>query len=337
MSARLLSRASLIVVGVAAMPYAALADGLVIPGYGQSEADRDQVRPYRAAVFPPQQYNILGQPVPPPDLYARPSYRQTPFPPENGRYGGGFIEMLMTGETDGPSRRAPVPAYAPAAYAQPAPSPVYAARRATLPQTGLPDYTPQPPAYYGSRPNAQGAAQQQAYAQQAAYAPQSAADDPIANDPGLTTRPINPIYQRQDVAYEGRERPGTIIIDTPDKFLFLVQPGGRALRYGIGVGRPGFAWAGVKTISRKAEWPGWTPPAEMLARRPDLPRHMDGGPANPLGARALYLGSSLYRIHGTNEPYTIGTNVSSGCIRMMNDDVVDLYGRVGVGTRVIVL
>ncbi len=109
------------------------------------------------------------------------------------------------------------------------------------------------------------------------------------------------------------------------------------MRYGIGVGRPGFSWSGVKTISRKAEWPDWTPPAEMLARRPDLPRHMDGGPANPLGARALYLGSSLYRIHGTNEPETIGTNVSSGCIRMMNEDVIDLYGRVGVGTRVIVM
>ena len=147
MSARLLSRASLIVLGVAMMPYAAWADDLVIPGYGRTEADRDQPRSYRAAVFPPQQYNILGQPVPPPDLYARPGYRQTPFPPEQGRYGGGFIEMLVTGETDGPRHRTPAPAYAPAAYAQPAPSPVYAAPRATLPQAGLPDYTPQPPAY----------------------------------------------------------------------------------------------------------------------------------------------------------------------------------------------
>ena len=106
------------------------------------------------------------------------------------------------------------------------------------------------------------------------------------------------------------------------------------MRYGIGVGRPGFAWSGLKTVSRKAEWPDWTPPSEMLARRPDLPRHMAGGPANPLGARALYLGSSLYRIHGTNEPTTIGQSVSSGCIRMMNDDVIDLYERVPVGTRV---
>jgi lipoprotein-anchoring transpeptidase ErfK/SrfK len=144
-------------------------------------------------------------------------------------------------------------------------------------------------------------------------------------------------FRRQEVAYDGRERPGTIIIDTPNKFLFLIQPNGRAVRYGIGVGRPGFEWSGVKTISRKAEWPGWTPPPEMMLRRPDLPSHMDGGPANPLGARALYLGSSMYRIHGTNEPATIGTNVSSGCIRMMNQDVIDLYNRVPLGTRVIVL
>jgi lipoprotein-anchoring transpeptidase ErfK/SrfK len=148
---------------------------------------------------------------------------------------------------------------------------------------------------------------------------------------------VDPQFHRQEVAYDGRERPGTIVIDTPNKFLFLVQPNGRALRYGIGVGRPGFEWSGVKTISRKAEWPGWTPPPEMMLRRPDLPEHMDGGPANPLGARALYLGSSMYRIHGTNEPSTIGTNVSSGCIRMMNQDVIDLYNRVPVGTKVIVI
>jgi lipoprotein-anchoring transpeptidase ErfK/SrfK len=144
-------------------------------------------------------------------------------------------------------------------------------------------------------------------------------------------------FRRQEVDYGGWERPGTIVIDTPHKFLYLVEPGRRALRYGIGVGRPGFEWSGVKTITRKAEWPGWTPPPEMMLRRPDLPAHMDGGIGNPLGARALYLGSSLYRIHGTNEPWTIGQNVSSGCIRMMNQDVIDLYNRVAVGTKVIVL
>ena len=156
-------------------------------------------------------------------------------------------------------------------------------------------------------------------------------------DPRRLQRGIDPIYQRQEIDYGGPQKPGTVVIDTEHKFLFLVETGGKALRYGIGVGRPGFTWRGVKTISRKAEWPSWTPPEDMLKRRPDLPKYMAGGPDNPLGARALYLGSSLYRIHGTNEPYTIGTNVSSGCIRMMNKDVEDLYGRVAVGTKVIVM
>ena len=150
-------------------------------------------------------------------------------------------------------------------------------------------------------------------------------------------RGFDPKFEKQLVDYHGKESAGTIVVDTPNKFLFLVQGGGKALRYGIGVGRPGFTWSGVKTISAKKEWPDWTPPPEMLARRPDLPRHMEGGPENPLGARAMYLGSSLYRIHGSNEPWTIGTNVSSGCIRMRNEDVIDLYGRVNVGARVIVL
>jgi len=150
-------------------------------------------------------------------------------------------------------------------------------------------------------------------------------------------RPLDPKYEKQMVEYHGKESPGTVVIDTPNKFLFLVQGDGKALRYGVGVGRPGFTWSGVKTVSAKKEWPAWTPPPEMLARRPDLPRHMEGGPQNPLGARAMYLGSSLYRIHGSNEPWTIGTNVSSGCIRMRNEDVIDLYGRVGVGARVVVI
>jgi lipoprotein-anchoring transpeptidase ErfK/SrfK len=148
---------------------------------------------------------------------------------------------------------------------------------------------------------------------------------------------VDPRYGRQVVRYGGGHQPGTIVIDTPNKFLYLVQPGGVAIRYGIGVGRPGFSWAGVKTVSMKREWPDWRPPAEMLKRRPDLPRYMPGGLDNPLGARALYLGSSLYRIHGTNEPHTIGRAVSSGCIRMLNEDVVDLYNRVRVGTRVVVI
>jgi lipoprotein-anchoring transpeptidase ErfK/SrfK len=141
---------------------------------------------------------------------------------------------------------------------------------------------------------------------------------------------------RQLVRYDGPYKPGTIIINTSERRLYLVQPDGTALKYGIGVGREGFQWSGTQSITRKAEWPDWRPPSQMLKRRPDLPHYMPGGPANPLGARAMYLGSSMYRIHGSNEPETIGTAVSSGCIRMTNDDVIDLYNRVRVGTTVVV-
>jgi len=180
--------------------------------------------------------------------------------------------------------------------------------------------------------------QQPAYQQQPSYQPQGPllpAAPQAASEPGQPA--FDPKFEKQLVDYHGKESPGTIVVDTPNKFLFLVQGDGKALRYGIGVGRPGFTWAGVKQISAKKEWPDWTPPPEMLVRRPDLPRHMEGGPQNPLGARAMYLGSSLYRIHGSNEPWTIGTNVSSGCIRMRNEDVIDLYGRVNVGAKVVVI
>ena len=171
------------------------------------------------------------------------------------------------------------------------------------------------------------------------YAPQSASPQQNYQPEQQQGRKgiLDPRFRRQLVNYDGNEKAGTIVIDTNERFLFLVMGEGQALRYGIGVGRPGFEWAGVKSVSRKAEWPDWTPPDDMLERRPDLPRFMPGGPGNPLGARALYLGSSLYRIHGTNEPQTIGKAVSSGCIRMVNDDVIDLYNRVRVGTKVIVI
>ena len=162
-----------------------------------------------------------------------------------------------------------------------------------------------------------------------AYAPSSQGD--------MSAYPIDPKYNRQVVDYPTDQKPGTIVIDTPNKFLYLVEDDGKALRYGIGVGRPGFTWAGVKEITAKREWPDWRPPSDMLQRRPDLPPYMPGGIGNPLGARAMYLGSTLYRIHGSNEPWTIGTNVSSGCIRMRNDDVTDLYNRVKIGTKVVVI
>lgn len=141
---------------------------------------------------------------------------------------------------------------------------------------------------------------------------------------------------RELVSYSGKQAPGTIVIDTKERRLYFVMPDGKAMRYGVGVGRPGFEWGGSMAITRKQEWPTWTPPPQMLKRRPDLPRFMPGGPENPMGARALYLGSSLYRIHGSNEPETIGQAVSSGCIRMVNDDVIDLFERARVGTRVVV-
>ena len=143
--------------------------------------------------------------------------------------------------------------------------------------------------------------------------------------------------RRQTVQYVTAEAPGTIVIDTPNTYLYFVLGGGKAIRYGVGVGREGFTWSGVKTIERKSEWPDWVPPAEMLQRQPYLPRFMAGGPGNPLGARAMYLNGTVYRIHGTNAPDTIGKRVSSRCIRILNDDVIDLYGRTQVGTKVVVL
>ena len=200
------------------------------------------------------------------------------------------------------------PAYAPAAYDYPVAvsQAGYQASvnplRGSLPPGGLPDYRSQVVAG-----NSEATYNQPDYGQSPAYADPNGGYGPVSGESG---RPMNPTFYRQVVAYSGHERPGTIIIDTPEKFLYLVQANGQAIRYGIGVGRPGFSWSGVKRVSRKAEWPAWTPPSQMLKRRPDLPRHMVGGEANPLGARALYLGSSMYRIHGTNEPYTIGTKVS---------------------------
>jgi lipoprotein-anchoring transpeptidase ErfK/SrfK len=162
--------------------------------------------------------------------------------------------------------------------------------------------------------------------------------DPPLRDQGDGSAGVVPErLRRAVVALDTREAPGTIIIDTGNTALYYVLGQGRAVRYGVGVGREGFTWAGVQTISRKAEWPDWYPPAEMIARQPYLPRFVAGGPGNPLGARAMYLGSSQYRIHGTNDPSTIGKFVSSGCIRLTNEDVADLFSRVDVGTRVVVL
>jgi lipoprotein-anchoring transpeptidase ErfK/SrfK len=254
--------------------------------------------------------------------------------PARGAMGGGFIEFLMTGTT--PQHRQGAPVYAaPRGPSMPRAIPV---ARPVMPAPDYrPDIVPVPVPRGGS-------VQQQAFA-----GPARLEDDPRSLPAVIgrgvqrdrTPAPIqpgfDPRFEKQEIAYNGPHAPGTLVIDTPSKYLYLVQGNGRALRYGIGVGRPGFEWAGVKTISMKRTWPDWRPPSEMLKRRPDLPRYMAGGPENPLGARAMYLGSSLYRIHGTNEPETIGRAVSSGCIRMRNQDVEDLYERVRVGTKVIVI
>jgi lipoprotein-anchoring transpeptidase ErfK/SrfK len=166
----------------------------------------------------------------------------------------------------------------------------------------------------------------------AANAPAVEADQPPASD-----APMRANLRRQVVAYQTREAPGTIVIDTANTYLYFVLSGGQAIRYGIGVGREGFDWSGVEKVSRKQEWPDWHPPAEMIERQPNLPRFMAGGPGNPLGARAMYLGNTLYRIHGTAEPNSIGQRVSSGCIRLLNEDVIDLFDRTPVGARVVVL
>jgi len=216
--------------------------------------------------------------------------------------GGGFIEFLFGG------------AQARQQYAAP---PQY---------QQAPQYVAPPPAAYpGSTQEAQ-----------PRYASADPAVDPTAEQ-RQPDRRMDPRFERQEVEYHGKEEPGTIVIDTPNHFLYLVEEGGKAMRYGVGVGRPGFTWSGVHTISAKKEWPDWVPPKEMLERQPYLPHFVSGGPNNPLGARALYLGSTLYRIHGSNEPWTIGHNVSSGCIRMRNADVIDLYKRVKVGTKVVVM
>ena len=274
-----LSLASALISPLSLAPALAGTDPLVIPGLGPEDQVLPEALPRRRADL--RQTAARAAPV-----------------ASAGRYGGGFIELLMTGQAQG----RPI---AMSAASMASRQPLIA-----VPLRG--------PARNDAR---------RVPAALMAYAPVEAA----------LRRVLDPRFERQEVDYGGGHAPGTIVIDTPNKFLYLVENNGRALRYGIGVGRPGFEWSGVKSISRKAKWPAWTPPAEMLLRRPDLPRHMEGGPQNPLGARAIYLGSSLYRIHGTNEPQTIGTNVSSGCIRLTNDAVTDLFDRVKIGAKVIVM
>src|SRR5882672_9281875 len=223
-------------------------------------------------------------------------------------------------------------------YGRPAgPPPVIYSDRAPYPSD---DRAMRPPQAVGGAPGTTGALQQQPQQQPAVGAdgkPLVLSALPPEEQPEVGPAQLPPNLRRQEVAFPTKEPAGTLVVDTPNTYLYYVLGGGRAIRYGVRVGRDGFTWTGVQKVSRKAEWPDWHPPTEMIERQPYLPRFMAGGPGNPLGARAMYLGSTVYRIHGTNQPSTIGKFVSSGCIGMLNEDVSDLFERVKVGTRVVVM
>jgi lipoprotein-anchoring transpeptidase ErfK/SrfK len=268
------------------------------------------------AYSPPPPANYA--PRPPEPIY--PGQAQQPYPPA----------QMQAAPTPAPGTNFPPPADYPWVHQQGSyPAPVAAAPPAGPYNGQAPDTnSPRPPGEVTTGPNA---------APTAAPSSQVAALPPDIRPEEGAPAQLPPQFQRQVVNFPSTEPVGTIIIDTPHTYLYLVLGNGQALRYGIGVGREGFTWSGTERISKMSEWPDWHPPKEMIERQPYLPRFMAGGPSNPLGARALYLGNTLYRIHGTNQPSTIGSFVSSGCIRLVNEDVEDLYSRVRVGTRVVVL
>jgi len=280
----------------------------------------DDLPPYD----PPPGYRQPG----PQDRYALPprGYEPQPPGPQFGRRAPAYPEDVEpTLAPPGNIYREPPPGYEPIDPRS---------------RIGRPNYGTQPPNYGAAPPPESQPGTQDALRPPLSIGPQ---DDVVGALPPEDrpetgpTKELPPQFRRNMVDYRTREPAGTIIIDTSNTYLYLVLGNGKAMRYGIGVGRDGFTWAGAEKVSRMAEWPDWHPPTEMIERQPYLPRFMAGGPGNPLGARALYLGKTLYRIHGTNQPSTIGTFVSSGCIRLTNDDVADLYTRVTVGTRVVVL
>jgi len=281
------------------------------PRNGQGYYEPGPYGPYAEPPYPaPPPYADADPPRPPAGIY--PEERAAPrnygyqYPPDYPAYPGGPYQGPRPGLG---AQQAPQPGYGPGP--QPA-GPQYG-------YGGSPG-EPRPPAVTGSTRD-----------------PQFASLPPDYQPEEGSPAELPGNLRRQVVGYPTKEPAGTVIIDTAHTFLYYVMGNGQALRYGIGVGREGFTWAGEERISRMAEWPDWHPPAEMIERQPYLPRFMAGGPGNPLGARALYLGKTIYRIHGTNQPSTIGQYVSSGCIRLLNEDIADLYGRVNVGTRVIVL
>ncbi len=304
------------------------------PDFDQLEDD--EAPPQNSAALPPP-----GPVLSPDDpRYGRPLYtdRAPPAPtgpilsPDDPRYGrpaGAPVAAVPTGPILSPDDPR---------YGRPAgpPQVIYADRPAGAPPAD-PNAAPRPPEGIGAPTAVTGTVPQQAQpAVGADGKPLTIAALPPEDQPEAGPAQLPPSLRRQEVAFVTKEPAGTIIVDTPNTFLYYVLGQGRAIRYGVRVGRDGFTWTGVQKITRKAEWPDWHPPPEMIERQPYLPRFMAGGPGNPLGARAMYLGSTVYRIHGTNQPSTIGKFVSSGCIGMLNDDVSDLFDRVKVGTRVVV-
>jgi lipoprotein-anchoring transpeptidase ErfK/SrfK len=247
--------------------------------------------------------------------------------PDDPRYGRPAAAPVYSAAPNGPVMSPDDPRYGrPAAP----PAVIYADRPGTAPQPYDDTGAPRPPAGVSGTAEAPAAAAPD-------NRPMTVAALPPEEQPDAAPAQLPPNLRRQEVAFATKEPPGTIVVDTPNTYLYYVLGNGRAIRYGVRVGRDGFTWTGVQKITRKAEWPDWYPPSEMIERQPYLPRFMAGGPGSPLGARAMYLGSTVYRIHGTNQPSTIGKFVSSGCIGMLNEDVSDLFDRVKVGTRVVVL
>lgn len=293
------------------------------------------IGPAAAQYYPPAQGYQPYPPPPPPGYGPPPSYSSVPLPPPQASAPPGY------GQPYPAQPYQQTEAYPPPAPAQPYGQPAYGSGGGFPPQPAAPGF--RPPADVGGGPGGGSEVTGSVPAPaQAAPAPRSdptvVAALPPEDQPERNPTPqLPPRFQRQLVDYPTNQPAGTIVVDTPHTYLYLVMGHGKALRYGIGVGREGFTWTGTERISRMKEWPDWFPPKEMIARQPYLPRFMAGGESNPLGARALYLGNTLYRIHGTNQPSTIGTFVSSGCIRLTNADIEDLYDRVQVGTRVVVL
>ncbi len=303
------------------------------------------IGPAAAQYYPPAQGYQPYPPPPPPGYADAPSYSSAPLPPPEGggpppAYGPppGYAQPYPAQPYAGQQQ---TEAYPPPAPAQPYAQPAYGSGGGSFPpQPAAPGFRPPADVSGGSGgPDVTGSVPAPVQAPPTPHSdPTVVAALPPDYQPEQNPTPQLPQrFQRQLVDYPTNQPAGTIVVDTPHTYLYLIMGRGKALRYGIGVGREGFTWTGTERISRMKEWPDWFPPKEMIERQPYLPRFMAGGESNPLGARAMYLGNTLYRIHGTNQPSTIGTFVSSGCIRLTNTDVEDLFSRVQVGTRVVVL